>query len=539
MHNFELISGFVGGMGLFLLGMSMMTDGLKLAAGPALESVLAWSTRTRTRGLLSGALVTALVQSSSAVTVATIGFVNAGIVGLSQAIWVLFGANVGTTMTGWLVALVGLKFEIEALALPLLGCGMLLRLTGERKRRGAFGMALAGFGILFLGIDLLRVTFIDVAAGIEMPTGTGLRGLLVHLLTGIALTVLMQSSSAALTLALTAAQSGLVSLETAAAMVIGANVGTTVTALLATIGATANARRAAAAHIVFNVWTAAFALAVLPWLVKLLGTLGAASGIGAAPAAMLALFRTIFNVLGVVLIWPIAGHLSRFLERRFRRAGEDEALPRHIDNTIIAVPALALGALEREVAHIGDIALRALEIALRDAPDTADIVRNDHRITMRLNRAVADFIVQFNRAGMSADSAARLPRILRVARYYERTAEFVVEAIETADELPRVQQEQPAALTAFVTCAELLVTAIHSARTDARIAVPEAAVLAVEEAYEHLKEHWLAAGTDGRLSVTALDARLRAASALRRALQQVYKATLMEADWRVDTFDAE
>jgi phosphate:Na+ symporter len=133
LNSLPLIGGLAGGIGLFLLGMSLMTDGLKLAAGPALERILASSTQTRIRGLASGMLVTALVQSSSAVTVAAIGFVNAGLLSLSQALWVLFGANVGTTMTGWLVALVSMKFQIEALALPLIGLGMILRLAGEGR----------------------------------------------------------------------------------------------------------------------------------------------------------------------------------------------------------------------------------------------------------------------------------------------------------------------------------------------------------------------------------------------------------------------
>ncbi|HSQ71427.1 MAG TPA: Na/Pi symporter, partial [Rubrivivax sp.] len=126
---FSLMGPLAGGLGLFLLGMSMMTDGLKLAAGPALHRILAGATRTRWHALGSGVLVTAMVQSSSAVTVAAIGFVNAGLLGLPAALWVLFGANVGTTMTGWIVALVGLKFKIEALALPLVGAGVVLRLT--------------------------------------------------------------------------------------------------------------------------------------------------------------------------------------------------------------------------------------------------------------------------------------------------------------------------------------------------------------------------------------------------------------------------
>ena len=141
----------LGGIGLFLLGMILMTDGLKTAAGPTLDRVLAASTQTRLRGLFSGIFITALVQSSSAVTVAAIGFVNAGLMSFSQSLWVLFGANVGTTMTGWLVALIGLKIKVEAAALPLIGIGMALRLSGAEKRRGAIGTTLTGFGILAAG----------------------------------------------------------------------------------------------------------------------------------------------------------------------------------------------------------------------------------------------------------------------------------------------------------------------------------------------------------------------------------------------------
>ncbi|MBK6629802.1 MAG: Na/Pi symporter [Betaproteobacteria bacterium] len=213
MTDLSLIGGLAGGVGLFLLGMGLMTDGLKLAAGPALQRILAHSTKTPLRGLASGVLVTAAVQSSSAVTVAIIGFVNAGLLNLSQSLWVLFGANVGTTMTGWLVALVGLKFNIEVLALPLIGFGMLLRLSGEGSRRGALGTALAGFGVLFLGIDMLKDTFAGLSTEFTFPEGAGVRDILVQVLIGLGLTVLMQSSSASLAIVLTAAQGGLLSAQ--------------------------------------------------------------------------------------------------------------------------------------------------------------------------------------------------------------------------------------------------------------------------------------------------------------------------------------
>jgi len=519
MIDLAMIGGLAGGVGLFLLGMGLMTDGLKLAAGQALERVLAHSTRTRLRGLASGVLVTALVQSSSAVTVATIGFVNAGLLNLSQALWVLFGANVGTTMTGWLVALVGLKFKIEALALPLIGAGMILRLTGEGARRGALGTALAGFGVLFLGIDMLRETFSGLSAEFTLPAGDGARDIILQVGIGILLTVLMQSSSAALVIALTAAQGGLLTTQGAAAVVIGANIGTTVTALIAAIGATPNAKRAAAAHILFNLLTGVVALLLLPWLIGFLVLLRQWLGLDEAPAAKLALFHTVFNVLGVLLIWPVAARMTTLLEARFKSAEEDEGRPRHIDKTVLAVPALALDALDREVRHMGGIALNTVRAAI-EAPAGPALER--HKLVMaRLNQSIADFVTRLHGTGMSGESARRLPEILRIARYYETATELAVEASAAMGEI--VAGESGTEHANFADGA-LALLAMSDPAGLADGAAIEAATENMESAYQTLKAALLASGAQGLLPVAAMDARLRAASALRRSLQQAAKA---------------
>ncbi len=527
MMDLPLVGGLAGGVGLFLLGMGLMTDGLKLAAGPALQRILAHSTKTPLRGLASGVLVTAAVQSSSAVTVAIIGFVNAGLLNLSQSLWVLFGANVGTTMTGWLVALVGLKFKIEVLALPLIGFGMLLRLTGENSRRGALGMALAGFGVLFLGIDMLKETFSGLSAAFTLPAGEGVRDILVQVLIGFALTVLMQSSSASLAIALTAAQGGLLTAQGAAAVVIGANIGTTVTALIAAIGATPNARRAAAAHILFNLLTGIVALLLLPWMLDALDALRETLEMDSAPAANLALFHTAFNVLGVLLIWPFAARLTQFLKRRFRSAEEDEARPRHLDKTVLAVPALALGALDREVRNLGAIALRTVRSGLLVPTPPAMALARNQQIVARLNQAIADFITQLSRASLSRDSAARLPEILRVARYYEAAAELAAEAAAAAGEVPLA--EGIASDKTFRRQAHALLDQADPAGDLADAATLDAGLQAFENDYQILKAELLEAGAQGQLPVGDMDARLRAASALRRALQQAVKAARMLA----------
>lgn len=518
-----------GGLGLFLLGMGLMTDGLKRAAGPALERILLLSTRTRGRALAAGVLVTALVQASGAVIIACIGFVNAGLLTLGPALWVLFGANLGTTMTGWLVALVGMQFRIETLALPLIGFGMALRISGAEVRRGALGSAVAGFGVLFLGIAMLRDAFSGIASGASLPEGEGLAGVLSHVLAGIVLTVLMQSSSASLTIALTAAEGGLLTAQAAAAVVIGANIGTTFTAMLAAIGATPNAKRAAAAHVLFNALTGVVALALLPWLIDAIRIAQEAAGFGSAPAAKLAIFHTIFNLLGVLLMWPLAGRLTTFLEARFRTADEDEARPRHLDANVLAVPEMALDALEREIRRMGEITLRLARLAVRDPGADPRSLARDPPVVERLDRSIAEFVGGLNRAGMSAASAKRLARLLRVARYYEAAAELSVEALRAGEE---ARLESPALMAnrdGFCRGAAALLAAVDPGLREPIPADHSEDLARVEADYQTLKAELLEAGAAGTLPVRAMEAALREFSAARRAVQQAVKAAQMLA----------
>ncbi len=513
----NLVTGFAGGIGLFLLGMWLMTEGLKLAAGPALERILARSTGTRLRGLASGALVTSVVQSSSAVIVATIGFVNAGLLTLGQALWVLFGANVGTTMTGWLVAIAGLDFKIDALALPLISVGMLLQLTGQHTRRGPIGMALAGFGTLFFGIDVLRATFSGLGSEMGLPSiDNPVLSVLAHVAAGMVLTVLMQSSSAALAVALTAAQSGALPLTAAAAVVIGANLGTTVKALLAALGATANAKRAAMAHVAFNLLTAIVALLLLPWLVAGIVALGAALHLDTAPAATLALFHSVFNVLGVLLMWPLADRLADFLGRRFRSAEEDEARPRHLDDNAVAVPALALAALTQEIRRMGAISVRMSGNALATPPRE---VARDALVVQRLHRAMSEFVTRLQRAAMTRDSAVRLPDLLRLARYYVALAELAeAQARAPVSGMPVAPWQD------FLALARDLLRRADPAHGPEPTLAEDASLDVLSDRYQALKAALLRAGANGELDMDSMEALLRAASLTRRACEQALKA---------------
>lgn len=517
----SIIGLVAGGLGLFLLGMGLMTDGLKLAAGPALHRILAGATRTRAHALGSGMLVTALVQSSSAVTVAAIGFVNAGLLALGPALWVLFGANVGTTMTGWIVALVGLKFKVEALAMPLAGLGALLRLTGEGRRSGAIGTALAGFGLLFMGIALLQQAFAGLAGQINLPQDEGPLAVLAQLGIGVLMTVLMQSSSAAMAITLTAAQGGLIDLQGAAAVVIGANIGTTVTALLAAIGATPNARRAASAHVVFNLLTGVVALLLLPWIIDALGLARQALGLAPDPATKLALFHTTFNLLGVLLMWPLTARLTRWLQQRFRAREEDEAQPQFLDETVLAVPTLALDALTREVARAGQVAVRMTRAVLAGADAVS--VKADQTVHASLDAVIASFVERLRRASMSQVASARMAELLRIQRYYETCAEQAQIAAELPP--PRIDDAILAgAHLAFAGAADALL-----ARCDSTLPGPDLGVLdedmrSMDSRYEDLKAALLASGAVGRLGLPEMEQTLRRCSALRRATQQAVKA---------------
>lgn len=514
-----LVAGLAGGVGLFLLGMWLMTDGLKLAAGPALERILARSTGTRLRGLASGMLITAVVQSSSAVTMATIGFVNAGLLTLGQALWVLFGSNVGTTMTGWLVALVGLNFKIEVLAMPMIGIGMVLHLTGQGVRRGALGMTLTGFGVLFLGIDVLKNTFTDLGSQMALPGGDGVLGVLAHVGAGLVLTVLMQSSSAALAVALTAAQSGLVTLNDAAAVVVGANIGTTATALLAALGATPNARRAAAAHVLFNLLSGAVALALLPWLIDAIEHLRDGLELEAAPAVTLALFHTVFNVLGVLLMWPLANRLAVFLAGRFRTAEEDEARPHHLDRSVLSVPALALDALVQEVRRTGAIALRGARRVWGVQPAGMAATLSEQVVVAQLNVAIARFVADLYRVSMAAESAQKLPQVLRAARYYDAVAELAADL--AAMPYPGTLGPPPLRdrIIDFVSETAPLLTINQEADADARHTD-------LQRRYHALKAAILAEGAGGNIDIHDMELCLRRLSRMRRLAEQALKAAM-------------
>ena len=442
-----IIGTFIGGLGFFLLAVSMITDGLRLAAGDSLRDLLARSTRTRLRGLFSGIAITGIVQSSSAVTVATIGFVNAGLLTLSQSFGIIYGANVGTTITGWIVAAVGFSFQVEAFALPLIGIGMLARVLRPNTRIGWTGQALAGFGLFFIGVDVLKGAFETFSTTVDVagfaPEG-GL-GVLLYVLLGFFMTVVTQSSIAAIAITLTAATGGLIGINAAAAMVIGANVGTTSTAALAVVGATANARRVAAAHVVFNLLTGAVALLLLPLMLWLVRETGEALGLADIPAVSLALFHTIFNLLGVLVMWPLTERLAAFLAGRFVTRGELLGRPEYLDHNALENPGLAIEALRLELVRALGLS-RTFAAASISGADPADTLPEERATAIRsLIDEIENFVNRLELERLSEEFRGSLPLMLRVTGYLEDVAVIVQEIDAHRSDLEALQERGQAA----------------------------------------------------------------------------------------------
>lgn len=517
------ILNFAGGIGLFLLGMRLMSDGLKVAAGPALRGLLAAATRSSWRGVGSGVLITSLVQSSSAVIFATIGFVNAGLLNLGQAVGVIFGANVGTTLTSWIVALVGFNLDLQVLAMPAIAAGMGLWILG-RGRRSALGQALVGFGIFFLGLDVLKDSFADLGDAFEVGDlmHDGVLGIVVFALAGAVLTVLMQSSSATLAVTLTAAAGGVLPLTAAAAMVIGAKVGTTSTALFAVVGATPAAKRAAAAHVSFNLVTALVALPTLPWLLAASQWLADVLGFAHQPATILAVFHTITALLGLGLMWPLAGRLVALLERRFSAGEADEGQPRHLDRHVVGTPRLAIDAMDMELRRIAGMAHRMA----RDALSSED---RDHRLERerealdRLSEAVIGYAGNVPGVGDAVVDAA-LPAVVRVAQYYRGMAERA-EELGRAPLPPQLDARQQA-LTGVLHQAghRVLLASEPIAGEPIDLEALDARAEAFEALYQQTKGDLLRAGGRGEIGPAALVRVLDRASFLRRILDQAVKA---------------
>ncbi len=356
----------IAGIAIFLIGMHYMENGFKQLSGGALEDILEKFTNTTPKAIGAGFMVTAVVQSSSLVSVIIISFLSAELIGLTQAVGIVFGSNIGTTATAWLVSSFGLKIKIAQYALPMLIFGVIMQFSRENVYKG-IGSVLIGLGFIFLGIAYMKDGFETLKEGLDLAEYAmqGYPGVFVYILFGAVATVVIQSSSATMAIIITALATGQIDYINALSLAIGANVGTTVTAALGAMASNKNGKRLAVAHFIFNIITGIIAVIFIYQLKTLVDMLAPLFSISEDNYAMkLALFHSVFNVIGVLAVAPFTKQLVRYLESIFVMKEEGRGQPKYLTNEVMQIPASALAAIRKETIHLYDKSLEAIVHAM-------------------------------------------------------------------------------------------------------------------------------------------------------------------------------
>lgn len=410
----------LGGLGLFLVGMVLMLNGLKTLGGDALRRVLTRFSGGTLSGILSGLAITSLVQASSATILATIGFVSAGLMSFTQSIAIIFGANLGTTVTGWMVTMLGFKLGIGSISMPIVAAGGLMMLLA-RGKNNSLGMVIAGFGMLFVGIDMLQSGMQRLAVNLDpaILPGTGWCGRLALVGAGMLITIATQSSSAALFTSLSALHTGSIGLEQAAALVIGLSIGKTSTAVLASIKASVQARRAALAHIIFNLFTCA--IVFLFFDIFLGGVRNLCLPLGVADdSILLAAFYSGLNLFGILALFPFIPQISILIERLIPE--RVMLLTRNLDDTVAKLPDVAIEASRRTVITIAALLIGAMR-GLVDARDPNGEIKEKIEDAGRALAEIGRFLGKVRTQPGLAGVHARHLSVLHAVEHLERLAE--------------------------------------------------------------------------------------------------------------------
>lgn len=440
----EILIGLIGGLALFLYGMQKMSEGLKAAAGERMRSLLARLTTNRFTAAISGALVTAVIQSSSVTTVLAVGFISAGLMTLGQSVGVIMGANVGTTVTAQIVA-----FQVTRLAWVMLAAGFAMWSFPRRDALRQYGALLMGLGLLFLGMEQMSEAtgplrsyppFIELMGRMHDP--------LLGILLGAAFTALVQSSSATTGIVVMLASQGFLSLEAGIALAVGANIGTCFTAILSAIGKPTDAVRAAVVHVLFNVVGAALWIGLIPWLAELARVLSpAAEGLAgverlaAETPRQIANANTIFNVANTVLLIGFTGPIARLAERIVPARPEPPprvVTPKYLDPVYLETPAIAIDRLRMELVHMGQYVRRMLQVVPAtafsgDEHDPARLAAMDDDVD-RLHRAILRYARDLGRGELGSSEIDRLEAFVAIANYLESTGDLIATNIAIQSE---------------------------------------------------------------------------------------------------------
>lgn len=419
----------LGGLGLFLYGMTMMGDGLQKAAGDRLRRLIEVLTNNRFMGVLVGALVTMVIQSSSATTVMVVGFVNAGLMSLPQAVGVIMGANLGTTITAQIIA-----FDVVEYAPIALAIGVAIWLSAKKKKNKDIAEIIIGIGILFIGMDMMSgglkplagvQAFSDIMVNLNNP--------IIGVLVGLILTTILQSSSASIGLLQALAGESLISINMAFPILFGDNIGTTTTSLLSSVGANKTAKRAATIHFLFNlvgtIIFIAFLRIPIQYLVELISPGDVKRQIANA--------HTLFNLVNVVIQFPFARFLVLAAEKLV--SGEDKVemdATIYLDNRIIETPGIALGQVKKEVYRMGELVTENLKLSrealLFGSGSKVDKVIETETLINKLEREITEYLIHLSKESLSADQHTTINNYLYAINDIERVGDHIENIVELA-----------------------------------------------------------------------------------------------------------
>ncbi|MBU3219744.1 Na/Pi cotransporter family protein [Clostridium algidicarnis] len=442
MNTMAIIIGLIGGLGLFLYGMKLMGDGLENAAGEGLKSILEKATSNKFMGVLVGAVVTAVVQSSSATTVMVVGFVNAGLMNLSQAVGVIMGANIGTTITAQLVA-----FKLDTIAPIFVGIGVAIVMFSKSTKRREFGNIILGFGILFMGMGIMGDAMKPIAESQQFKDLVIAIGdnWAIGIVAGLAMTAVVQSSSATTGILIALAGTGSIDMSIAIPIILGCNIGTCVTALLASIGTSKTARKAAVIHLCFNVIGTLIFIPLrgpLAQLVQQVSPLNVQRQIANAHA--------VFNITNTIILLPLSNYLILIANKVIK--GEDEIEKvgaKFIDDRLLETPVIALGQLIKEVLRMANKAKENVEIAIKafesDDEKLVEKVYKNEKIINILEQEITTYLVKLSKTEVSDQQKGIIASTFHVVNDIERigdhaeniadlTSEKIIKRLEYTNE---------------------------------------------------------------------------------------------------------
>lgn len=436
----EIIINLMGGLGLFLFGMNLMGDGLQKSAGSKLKKIIELLTSNTIMGVLVGMVVTMVIQSSSATTVMVVGFVNAGIMTLGQAIGVIMGANIGTTITAQLVSL-----DVDFLAPVALGIGIVIYMFSKKPKNRHIAEILIGFGILFTGMDFMKDAVKPLAGYqgfTDMLVSFGHKPIL-GVLMGFAITAIVQSSSASMGMLIALASQGLIPITAALPILYGENIGTCVTSLISSIGASRNARRAAIMHLTFNIIGSLIFMFLLSGpIVKLVTYLDPNDA-----ARQIANAHTLFNVLNVLILLPFAKlivKLAMKLVPENYSEEDDEKAVKYIDDRMIETPSIALSNTVKEILRMGykakDSLNLSMEALLERSKDKAELSFKREKLINELQKSILNYLLKLSKASLNDDSREAVDGLFNTVNDIERIGDHAENIAELAQSSIEFQQ---------------------------------------------------------------------------------------------------